>query len=473
MGYNVCVRCEKMLDTKIKGTRRQGDAREGDARRIGSAFRFCALFVLSLLCISRAHASVALLLEEPFGHFGALTATGHAAVYLPSICASSPVVLRRCNQGELGVVLSRYNAISGYDWIAVPLIPYLYAVQEPGDVPLFANEKLIAFLRNQYRRKFLETLAPDSENGEPPTGNWIQLVGAAYDRTIYSYKIETTEQQDDALIKALNSRPNRSRFHLLSRNCADFARAIINFYYPHTLHRSLVADLGITTPKQLARTLVRFDKRHPDLESASFVIPQVPGNVPRSTPVYGVLESFLKSKKYFVPLAAFHPIITGGMALAYLSTGRFDPAKQALVLDSSNSLRPAMAKTKRQTYEDHLNSLMARWNAGSSTIGENIPLLSERLRDKKWKRLEAEAEPSIDSSGRPVLKMEVGEQLVDVGLSRDNILTSPAPPVLAQEILASRLRDELRRSAAPKTAETDVVNDWNLLRQVTSSDGAN
>ncbi len=438
-----------------------------------SGGRLCTIFILCLLCISRAHASAALLLEEPFGHFGALTATGHAAVYLPRICASTPVILRRCNQGELGVVLSRYNAIGGYDWIAVPLIPYLYAVEEPGDVPLFANEKLVAFLRNQYRHDFLKTVAPDSENGEPPTGNWVQLVGAAYDRTIYSYQIETTDQQDDALIQALNSRPNRSRFHLLSRNCADFARSIINFYYPHTLHRSFVADLGITTPKQLARTLVRFDKHRPDLESSRFVIPQVPGNVSRSTPVYGVLESFLKSKKYLVPLAAFHPLIMGGVALAYLSTGRFDPAKQALVLDSSNSLRPAIAKIQRQTYEEQLNSLRARWNVGSGTMGGNVSLLSEPLKDKEWKHMQAEAEPDVDSSGHPVLEMQVGERLVDVGLSRDNILTSPAPPVLAQEILAYRLRDELRRSAAPRTAETDVFNDWNLLRQGSSPQGAN
>lgn len=437
-----------------------------------SACRFCALFIFFLVpCISRAHASAALLLEEPFGHFGALTATGHAAVYLPRVCADSPVALRSCNPGELGVVLSRYNAIGGYDWIAIPLIPYLYAVETPGDVPLYANEKLVAFLRNQYRRKFLEAVAPDSENGEPPTGNWIQLVGAAYDRTIYSYQIETTPEQDDALIQALNSRPNRSHFHLLSRNCADFARGIMNFYYPHTLHRSFVADLGITTPKQLARTLVRFDKHHPDLESSRFVIPQVPGNVPRSTPVYGVLESFLKSKKYLVPLAAFHPLIMGGVAVAYLSTGRFDPAKQALVLDSSNRLRPAIARTQRQTYEEQLNQLMARLDPGSGKIAENVPFLGERLKDRRWKRLQDEAEPSMDSSGRPVLEMQVGEQWVDVGVSRDNILTSPSPSPLAQEILASRLHDELRRSAAPRTADTDVEDDWNLLRQ--SAEGAN
>ncbi|MFI5071465.1 MAG: hypothetical protein ACHP8A_11310, partial [Terriglobales bacterium] len=123
---------------------------KSDSRVAMSAGRLCALFILLLLFISRAHASAVLLLEEPFGHFGALTATGHAAVYLPRVCADSPVVLRSCHPGELGVVLSRYDAIGGYDWIAVPLIPYLYAVETPGDVPLYANEKLVAFLRNQY-----------------------------------------------------------------------------------------------------------------------------------------------------------------------------------------------------------------------------------------------------------------------------------------------------------------------------------
>jgi hypothetical protein len=59
------------------------------------------------------------------------------------------VKLRRCREGELGVVISRYNKVGGHDWIAIPLIPYLYAVENPDDVPLFANAKLVAFLRNQ------------------------------------------------------------------------------------------------------------------------------------------------------------------------------------------------------------------------------------------------------------------------------------------------------------------------------------
>jgi hypothetical protein len=416
--------------------------------------------------------SAALFLEEPFGHFGSVTATGHAAVYLPRICADSPFSLRRCNPEELGVVLSRYNGIAGYDWMAVPLIPYLYSVEKSDEIPLFANGKLVAFLRNQYRRKFLEAVAPDAENGEPPTGNRVQLVGAAYDRTIYSYQIETSEEQDDALIRVLNSHANQSHFRLLSRNCADFAREILNFYYPKTLHRSIVADLGITTPKQLAKTLVRYGNRNPDLQFSSFVIPQVPGSVSRSTPVYGVLESFLKSKKYFLPLVALHPIITSGMAVAYLGTGRFDPKKQTLVLDSTAQLNPPIASRQRRDYSDQLNSMLRQLNVSGvrSTLDagrDEFPWTEVlgNINAKEWAQLQAKAEPGLDSLGRPILEVPIGAHVVDVGLSRDNILSSPDPTGLAQEVLASRLRSELRRSTADKTAESDVISDWNLLRQ--------
>ena len=66
-------------------------------------------------------------------------------------------------------------------------------------------------------------------DGSMPPGDWTQLVGEAYDRTIYTFGIQTTQEQDDELIQTFNSRPNRNRFHLLFRNCADFARQVINF----------------------------------------------------------------------------------------------------------------------------------------------------------------------------------------------------------------------------------------------------
>src|SRR5712692_12052361 len=95
-----------------------------------------ALVVALVAFLPKAEASATLLLEEPYGKLGFFTATGHAAVYLSGVCAETPLVLRPCAPGELGAVISRYDGVGGYDWVAIPLIPYLYAVEQPDDIPL-------------------------------------------------------------------------------------------------------------------------------------------------------------------------------------------------------------------------------------------------------------------------------------------------------------------------------------------------
>src|SRR5258707_9807293 len=132
---------------------------------------FAALAVLFGAFGLKAGASATLLIEEPYGALGVFTATGHAAVYLSGVCAQTPMILRRCAPGESGIVLSRYDGVGGYDWIAIPLVPYLYAVERPEDLPLFADAKMVAFLRNRYRQKYLKDIAPDSLNKETPGGN--------------------------------------------------------------------------------------------------------------------------------------------------------------------------------------------------------------------------------------------------------------------------------------------------------------
>ncbi len=279
-----------------------------------------------------AQASVTLLLEEPYGNFGGLTPTGHASIYLSRVCAASPISLRRCRPGEQGVVISRYHRVGGYDWIAVPALPYLYAVDRPGEVPTSVTPAEVAALRDRYRRINLEAVAPDAASGRTPNGDWTQLVGAAYDRTIYAFGIETTEQQDDQFIRKFNSGKNREHFNLLFHNCADFVRQAVDFYYPHAIHRSLMLDAGIMTPKQAAKSMVNYGKHHPDLQFSSFVIPQVAGTMPRSTAVRGVLESLVRSKKYAVPLvsvAVLHPYFGGSLAFAWLDGSHFNPRKIA------------------------------------------------------------------------------------------------------------------------------------------------
>jgi RES domain-containing protein len=297
---------------------------------------------LFLAGVPLLHADATLLLEQPYGTFGAFNPTGHAAVYLSRVCAESPSRLRRCRPGELGAVISRYHRIAGKDWIAIPLLPYLYAVENPDDVPQFAGLETVAALRNNYRHKYLRSLAPDAPEGGPPSGEWTELVGASYDRAIYGFAFETSEQQDDALIEHLNSAPNKARFNLLFRNCADFAKGVINFYYPKAVRRSIVADAGITTPKQIAKSLVNFSRKNPELSTSTFMLPQVPGELRRSRPVRGVFESLLRSKKYALPLAVLYPWVAGGGGIAYLVRGRFNPTKHASAVYEAADLQQCM-----------------------------------------------------------------------------------------------------------------------------------
>ena len=131
------------------------------------------VLMLLLLLSGQASAKLALLLEEPFGAFGYVNPTGHAAIYLSDVCAASPTELRPCKPGEFGVVLSRYYHVAGYDWMAIPLLPYLYAVDSISEVPQTADRPSEAALRDAWRREHLLDLIPDASNGEPPRRNWI------------------------------------------------------------------------------------------------------------------------------------------------------------------------------------------------------------------------------------------------------------------------------------------------------------
>jgi hypothetical protein len=278
-----------------------------------------------------ARASVSLLLEQPYGGLGIFNPTGHSAVYLDHVCAASPLELRACRPGELGVVISRYDGISGYDWIAIPLVPYLYAVESPQEIPETITRDQVSTLRELYRRHKLESVAPDLPDGTSPGGNWYELVGSAYDRTIYGFSLATTPEQDARLIAMFNDRRNVQRYNGAFRNCADFARTTINFLYPHAIRRNFVADFGLTTPKSVARGLSHYASKHPGTDFHVFRVPQIAGSLPRSFEIQGVTESLLK--RYGVPLVVLSPIATGVVFIAYMGHGRFDMPRHAPLLD--------------------------------------------------------------------------------------------------------------------------------------------
>jgi len=424
----------------------------------GRKFWAALILVFGSVCL-RAHAGATLLLEEPYSVDGTFAGTGHTAVYLDRVCADTPLVLRRCAPGELGVVLSRYHGISGYDWFAMPLIPYLYAVDSPEKVPLYADSKLEAFLRDRYRRQYLGNIIADGKNGETPDGPWYQLVGSAYDRTLYAFQIETRAEKDDELIQIFNARRNAGLYKLLSANCADFAKGIINFYYPGALHRAVIADLGVTTPKQIAKCLVHYSKHHPELHLTSYLIPQVPGTIRRSRPVRGVVESAFKAKKYMVPLLMWHPAIVAGFAAAYFTgRGGFDPGRNALVFDLGRNLQMPVTAEERREYQKQLDRI-------SRGIVEDDPVLGST----KWTHLQVNGVPALDKDGRPLLLLPAGEMPIEVGLSRENILSESGSSEVARQMMIARLREELRKGST-KISTSDVSADLDLLKELSRAD---
>jgi len=288
------------------------------------------LLTLALVYSTSLWADATFLVQEPYGPFGAINPTGHAAIYLSRVCAVTPLVLRRCDPGELGSVISRYYRISGYDWVAVPLVPYLYAVDDFDSIPDKANSEIVTSLRDKSRQKYLLQIAPDPADGRAPKGAWVELVGAAYNRKIYGFQIKTTEAQDDYLIAMLNSRKNKSHFNLFFNNCADFSRRILNLYYPGAVRRNYLGDAGMTTPQQIAKSLVLYGKQHPGVLLSTFFLPQVAGSRGPSHRIKSVSEGFVSSKKYILPLAAFHPWLATSLFAVYMAKGRFNVARCAV-----------------------------------------------------------------------------------------------------------------------------------------------
>lgn len=413
------------------------------------------VLLIAVCCVPRARANVTILLEEPYSYDGAFAGTGHTAVYLDRVCAATPVELRRCEGGESGVVISRYSRVAGYDWIAIPLVPYLYAVENPADIPLYADARLEWFLRDQYRRAHLEALAPDGPGGEMPKGDWYELVGSSYDRTNYGFEIETTPEQDDAFIAWLNAQPNHADYDFISRNCADFVRKVLNFYYPKSVSRGNIADLFVSTPKHAARALVRYSKHRPDLEFTHFAIPQVPGSVRRSKPVRGVIESVFRAKKYVVVLATFHPFIAGGVASVYLVGDRFNPAKNAEVFDVSGSLEPALTKAERQAYLKELQTAEKADAADRANPGE-----------LSWKKWVGHSAPELDADGQASLEAPDGSSVVELGDTRESLPAGDAPWALQKGLMEARLKQTLARSRAPRISMSELRQDWRLLEKI-------
>ena len=290
--------------------------------RTPRAFAFLLVAIaLQLLLSPRCPAQAALLMEEPYGFFGTLNPTGHTAIYFARICAETPTKLRRCQPGEMGAVVSRYSDVGEYDWVAIPLIPYLYSTETVSSVPTHVDRKIVNRLRDEYHEAHLLELGDKVSKGGFWHGGWTELIGVSYERRMYALRFDTTEEQDDALIERMNRSKNESNFQLLFNNCSDFSRTVLNQYFPRTFRRSIFPDAGMTTPKQITYKLERYAKKHPEIHLEIFEIPQVPGYRHKSRSNKSISESLITTA-YAVPIAIVNPYLAGGLFVDYVVHGR-------------------------------------------------------------------------------------------------------------------------------------------------------
>jgi hypothetical protein len=281
------------------------------------------LLVVGFLGLT-ARASMTVLIGEPYGGFGTMLPVGHAAIYLDRVCADTPLHLRMCRPDEpMGVVVSRYHHLRDLDWMASPVLEYLYAVERPDQVPRFVTKDTEAELREEFRRNYLQLVIPDGTERAKQNNEWYETAGAALDRRVWGYQIHTTIEQDERFVAEMNARVNHRRYHVITANCANFVADIVNMYYPRAVRPNRIADWGIVTPKHLARSMVSLQKKHPEVRLRVLEIPQIPGTLRRSRPTRGISEFFLKTKRYSFTLAVIQPEAVIATLILYESNGRF------------------------------------------------------------------------------------------------------------------------------------------------------
>jgi len=172
------------------------------------------------------------------------------------------------------------------------------------------------------------------------------------------------------------------------------------------------------------------------------------------------LECTLTAKKYMLPLFALHPYIAGSLIAGYLGHGRFDPSKNALILDSNLQLDVPPTRADRRNFQDRLQEMIQSElvrTTSSSDAAED---------ERRWASLRAAAEPNLDASGGPTLQVRLDGEVTPVGIARANILSVLRGFEFGAGLVEARLHEELKPATARKTARSDVESDLVLLQQL-------
>ena len=463
-------------------------------------FPLIILLFITLFVPAKVNADISLLVHEATGYSGEMTGAGHITVYLSNVCTSPPLVLRQCRDDEpKGVVVATYPEFgpnSDYKWFAMPILPYLYGVDDAQQIPLYANGKIRTLLRETNRVKYLSDIVPQASDAELPAGRWGGVIGAGLNRDIYALTVKTTPEQDLRFLEKYSTSPKGNDFNVMFKNCADFTRGVVNFYFPKSASRDFINDFGMTTPKALARSFKGYATKRPDLLFHITKYPQVDGTILRSFGIRNFTETAFTSKKYVITQLLTKPELLAMFAGTYYLTGYFNinsayqsyPTMETaqLNLEKNNLKRTSASAENKQT----LTEIKADQKSERTRIfGEKsawknyrrlfYPMLDKAVKERLFANarevktfygdLERQSDPFYDASGELMLKVDDYGEKVSLGLTRGNILRAPSDVRLAYKLMLVKIKSELE--ASEKDRETFAVfqENWQLLMKLSES----
>jgi len=465
--------------------------------------------LLGVFCFPPLHADVGLLLSESLNDpVSQWVSSGHSAIYLSRLCPETPVKLRLCAAGESGSVISMYNKLDedqDFEWNAVPLPLFLYGVDDENNRPLLAWPALLRLLQDQARENYLAGVCQAAPCAANRQGKWRELFASTFIRDIYIFEVKTTLQQDLALMTHLNAKPNINHYSGFTNNCADFAAALLNFYYPGSARPDHMNDFGITSPKAISKSLTRYARRHPALELRVFRFTQVPGTYSQSHDARKGMEMFFRSKKVLFPML-LRPHELALFIGSYSLTGRFNPEHELRRQPGDDNVFPAyQASMKQQEMQpahflpvhlqpialadyvdlfiqpqhahpqearpqDALLGTDAQWKSYRKALTEladeavSKKLIGDRKALRKLvKELGKSGQTSLDSGGALWLEVSHDGILRRVGVAASNVNARGSDPELAYLIMLSRMDAMLSRSSKDRELLPRFERDWQLM----------
>jgi len=441
------------------------------------------LFALAPL---RSSAYVGVILNESLDEsMDRITGTGHMAVYFSRICADTPTKLRLCAPGESGSVMSTYINIGedhSFEWNIVPFNVYLYGVEDPGNRPIFASYKIKRALEERYRQNYLTGLCDTPACQTSNKSEWREMVASTLIRGMYVFVVDTSVEQDRGLVDEFNNAPNENHFNGATNNCADFARRIVNTYFPHAASRDVLNDFGMTSPKAVARTFTHYAQRHPELNLRVMHFAQVPGTIKRSSEVRAGTEQLLRSKKLLIPMAAFAYEALPVVAASYVITGRFNPQKEFEKHPATNlapenlAPYPHLEGVALQDQRAQIVGTSAEWKnyrkAFDTEIEDNRDSPEARDRSHFFKLLDEKGTASVSGDGAAWMQLSENGESVSVGVSAGNVLAQESDPQLSYSLLLARTSVFLRSPTHRRETMLEFRQDWAKLQRASAGAAA-